>query len=228
MAGARGKIKMPPKTDTPETGPYETDPYQIDPDVQLMLRFQQGDEDGFLKLFSKYQTRIIYFCFRFCGDQTLAEDLAQDVFLRVYQGARGYRPKAKFVTWLYRIAVNVCLNDARKQKKAWLFRSLDRTNGADRMARPGAAADPDGRVPEYADESNVSAEDRMALRERDEKIKSALKKLPGEQRAAVLLRIYDDFSYREIADQMAVSEGKVKTLIFRGRQQMKEMLRDCL
>ena len=193
-----------------------------DPDVQLMLRFQKGDEDGFLKLFSKYQTRIIHFCFRFCGDRALAEDLAQDVFLRVYRGARRYRPQAKFITWLYRIAVNVCLNDARKQKKAWLFRSLDR------MARPGTADDPDGRMPEYADTNSVSAEDEMALRERDEKIKAALTKLPDEQRAAVLLRIYDDFSYREIADQMAVSEGKVKTLIFRGRQQMKEALKDWL
>ena len=196
-----------------------------DPDVQLMLRFQQGDEDGFLKLFSKYQTRIIHFCFRFCGDRTLAEDLAQDVFLRVYRGAVRYRPKAKFITWLYRIAVNVCLNDARKQKKAWLFRSLDRV---DRPTRPGAADDPDGRMPEYADTNSISAEDEMALRERDEKIKAALTKLPDEQRAAVLLRIYDDFSYREIADQMAVSEGKVKTLIFRGRQQMKEALKDWL
>lgn len=203
-----------PKTDTPETNTPETDP-----DVRLMLRFQEGDEDGFLKLFSKYQSRIINFCFRFCGDKTLAEDLAQDVFLRVYQGARRYRPEAKFVTWLYRIAVNVCLNETRKQKKNWLFRSMD---------QPRATADSDGRMPEYADERNVSAEEEMALRDRDEKIKAALKKLPDEQRAAVLLRIYDDFSYREIADQMAVSEGKVKTLIFRGRQQMKEILKDCL
>ena len=108
-----------------------------DPDVQLMLRFQQGDEDGFLKLFSKYQTRIIHFCFRFCGDRTLAEDLAQDVFLRVYRGGERYRPKAKFITWLYRIAVNVCLNDARKQKKAWLFRSLDRMAQARCSGRSG-------------------------------------------------------------------------------------------
>ena len=190
-----------------------------DPDVQLMLRFQQGDEDGFLKLFSKYQTRIIHFCFRFCGDETLAEDLAQDVFLRVYQGARRYQPTAKFLTWLYRIAVNVCLNETRKQKKKWLTRSMD---------QPDAAADPDDRLPEYADESSVSAEDKMTLRQRDAKIAAALKQLPDEQRAAVLLRIYDDFSYREIADQMAVSEGKVKTLIFRGRQQMKEALKDWL
>ena len=66
-----------------------------DPDVQLMLRFQQGDEDGFLKLFSKYQTRIIHFCFRFCGDRTLAEDLAQDVFLRVYRGAASVSAASK-------------------------------------------------------------------------------------------------------------------------------------
>ena len=88
--------------------------------------------------------------------------------------------------------------------------------------------DENGRVPEYSDETHVPADDLMAARERDERIKTALERLPDQQRAAVLLRIYDEFSYREIADLMSVTEGKVKTLIFRARQQMKQTLKEWL
>jgi RNA polymerase sigma-70 factor (ECF subfamily) len=185
-----------------------------DPDVQLMLRFKGGDEDGFRKLFSKYQTRIINFCFRFCFDQALAEDLAQEVFIRVYRVANQYHPKARFSTWIYRIAINVCLNESRKLKKRYSTRSMDRLPGEDS----------NDRLPEYQDENQVLADDMMASRQRDDQIKGALQNLPEQQRIAVVLRIYNEFSYNEIASQMSVSEGKVKTLIFRGREQLKQAL----
>ena len=191
---------------------------KTDPDVQLMLQFKNGNEDGFRKLFSKYQTRIINFCFRFCSDRVLAEDLAQEVFLRVYRAANRYRPKARFSTWIYRIAVNVCLNESRKLKKRYLTQSFDRS----------MADDQDSRFPEYRDENQVSADDMMATRQQDEQIKKALQNLPDQQRMAVLLRIYNEFSYNEIAGQMSVSEGKVKTLIFRGRQALKQALKGSL
>ncbi len=195
-------------------------PRKSDPDVQLMLCFKDGDEDGFRKLFSKYQTQIINFCFRFCSDRQLAEDLAQEVFLRVYRAAKRYRPKARFSTWIYRIAVNVCLNESRKLKKRYLTQSID---------RPFANADDQGnRLPEYQDENQISADGMMASRQREEQIKAALKNLPKQQRVAVVLRIYNEFSYSEIASQMSVSEGKVKTLIFRGRQHLKQTLKGVL
>jgi len=187
---------------------------RTDPDVQLMLSFQEGDEHAFRKLFSKYQTRIINFCFRFCSDRELAEDLAQEVFLRVYRAANQYRPKARFSTWIYRIAVNVCLNESRKLKKRYLTQSTDRP----------VADGQNSRLPEYRDENQVSADDMMASGQRDEQIKDALQNLPEQQRMAVLLRIYNEFSYNEIASQMSVSQGKVKTLIFRGRQTLKQTL----
>lgn len=196
-------------------------PYKTDPDVQLMLRFKNGDEESFRKLFSRYQIRIINFCFRFCNDPVLAEDLAQEVFLRIYRGARRYRPKARFSTWIYRIAVNVCLNEARKLKKSYLTQSIDHPVQSD-------APDADHRLPEYGDDTHVPADDMMVNRLRDEKITAALAKLPEQQRAAVLLRIYDEFSYREIAHQMSATEAKVKTLIFRARQQMKQTLKEWL
>lgn len=192
--------------------------HETDLDVQLMLRFKEGDEKSFRQLFSKYQTRIINFCFRFCNDQVLAEDLAQEVFLRVYQGARRYRPKARFSTWIYRIAVNTCLNETRRLKKNY------KTESIDQPVRDGDK----GRPPEYKDDTHISAEALMAAGQRDEKIKAAVAKLPDQQRAVIVLRIYDEFSYREIADQMAVTEGKVKTLIYRARQQMKQTLSQWL
>jgi RNA polymerase sigma-70 factor (ECF subfamily) len=194
-------------------------PNHIDPDVELMLRFKNGDEDGFRTLFANYQTRIINFCFRFCANYDLAEDLAQEVFLRVYRAARRYRPTARFSTWVYRIAVNVCLNENRKLKKNHLTRSID---------SPALTDEHDSRMPEYPDENQVAADDMIVAGQRDEQIRRALRKLPEQQRAAVVLRIYDGFSYREIADQMRVREGKVKTLIFRGRQQMKQALEEWL
>ena len=191
-----------------------------DPDVQLMLRFKDGDESGFRQLFSKYQARMINFCFRFCSDRELAEDLAQEVFIRVYRGARGYRPKARFSTWIYRIAVNVCLNESRKLKKRYSTHSID---------RPFADSDDqNNRLPEFQDESHPAADEMMVAGQRDVQIKAALQMLSEQQRIAVVLRIYNEFSYNEIARQMSVSEGKVKTLIFRGRQQLKQSLRGIL
>jgi len=189
-----------------------------DPDVQLMLRFKDGDESGFRKLFSKYQSRMINFCFRFCSDRELAEDLAQEVFLRVYRSAKRYQPKARFSTWIYRIAVNVCLNETRKLKKRYLKQSLDRP----------LAGEQNDRLPEYSDETQLTAEGMMVAGQQDEGIKNALHDLPEQQRVAVLLRIYDEFSYNEIAGQLSVSEGKVKTLIFRGRQQLQQTLKHSL
>lgn len=192
--------------------------HETDQDVQLMLQFKEGDEDSFRQLFSKYQSRIITFCFRFCNDQVLAEDLTQEIFLRVYQGARRYRPKARFSTWLYRIAVNTCLNEARRLKKG---------HGIQSMEQPAMYAEKNS-PPEYRDNDHISAEETMVARQRDEKIKAAIAKLPAQQRAAVVLRIYDEFSYKEIADQLSVTKGKVKTLIYRARQRMKQTLSQWL
>lgn len=191
---------------------------RMDVDAALMLRFKGGDGDAFRKLFGKYQGPIINFCFRFCWDRSLAEDLAQEVFLRVYRGAGRYRAEARFSTWLYRIAVNVCLNETRKLRKNSVTRSLDQPPGDD----------PDSRAQEYPDENQAPADDAMASIQRDDAIYRALQTLPDPQRIALVLRIYDEFPYDEIARQMNASEGKVKTLIFRGRQRLREALEGVL
>lgn len=199
-------------------GGLKASPEKTDPDVQLMLQFKNGDERGFRKLFSKYQARMINFCFRFCSDRELAEDLAQEVFLRVYRSAKRYKPRARFSTWIYRVAVNVCLNELRRLKKSYMKQSIDHP----------AAGGKNNRLPEYADETRAAADEMMVSGQRDEQIQAALQKLSEQQRLAVVLRIYNEFSYKEIARQMSVSEGKVKTLIFRGRQQLKQTLKEML
>ena len=189
-----------------------------DPDVRRMLHFQNGDLGAFRQLFESYQKPIINFCFRFCRNRALAEDLAQEVFLRVYRGAGGYRSDARFTTWLYRIAVNVCLNETRKREYHVQVESID---------RPGLK-DLDDMPRQVSDEYRPNPGEMVDSKERDEMLGRALAGLPDQQRIALVLRTYHEFSYDEIAVQMSCSEGKVKTLIFRARQALKETLKDYL
>lgn len=87
-----------------------------DPDVHLMLRFQNGDESAFRQLFEKYKLPLLNFIFRYCQDRRIAEELSQEVFIRVYKTSASYRPDAMFSTWIYRIAINICLNEMRTGK----------------------------------------------------------------------------------------------------------------
>lgn len=184
-----------------------------DSDILYMEQFRDGDQDAFRILFLRYKKKMINFCYRFCADREIAEELAQEVFLRVYKAAPGYRPKARFSTWIFRIATNVCLNDRRK-KKGVKFESLDNPF---RTRRENGPVDiEDHRMP--------APQAQLEYQERDRFIQKALLNLPKKQRAALLLRLYYGFSYREIGEQMNASESSVKSLIHRGRQNLKQHL----
>ena len=99
---------------------------QSDPDAQLMLDFKAGDQQAFQSLFDRYKKRVINYCYRFCGHQAVAEELAQETFLKVYKAVGHYRPKARFSTWLFKIATNVCLNEIRRPMYRNRLESLDR------------------------------------------------------------------------------------------------------
>lgn len=187
-----------------------------DPDVALMLSFAKGDERAFKELFAKHQKNIINFCFRFCSDREVAEELAQEVFVRAYQAASRYRPEARFSTWLYRIAVNICLNESRKRKYRVHIESIDQPiqNGHSEIMR------------EVEDPESSSAQDLLEAREREILIGQAMTALSEKQRAALLLRGFNEFSYQEIGRQMSISESKVKSLIYKGRQRMQELLKN--
>jgi len=183
----------------------------VDPDVELMSRVKSGDMTAFQILFDKYKKRILHFCYRYCGHHQVSEELAQETFLRVYKAAARYRPKARFATWLYRIATNVCLNELRKREYRQRIESLDqlREDIADVAT---------------ADTQTPSPEARLQDRERDGFIQQGLTGLPDKQRAALLLRIEGGFRYREIAGQIGCSESHVKVLIHRGRKQLRQRL----
>jgi RNA polymerase sigma-70 factor, ECF subfamily len=187
-----------------------------DPDVSLMLAFSRGDENAFRELFNKYKNKIINFCFRYCFNRGVAEELTQEVFIRVYQAADRYRPEARFSTWLYRIAVNLCLNEFRKGKYKAHIISIDQPDhiGHSEFVR------------DIEDQGSLSSHDLVIAREREKLIEQAMSALSEKQRIALILRIFNGFSYQEIASQMNISESKVKSLIYRGRQRLQELLKE--
>jgi RNA polymerase sigma-70 factor (ECF subfamily) len=180
-----------------------------DPDTQLMLQFKAGDQRAFHHLFDKHKKRVINYCFRYCGNAAVAEELAQETFLRVYKAAHRYRPKARFTTWLFKIAANVCLNEIRKPVYRAQMESLEDGSGLDRASEMSDPEAPDALLEES---------------ERNAMVQHAINELPEQQRAALLLRVNEAFSYKEIGLQINRTEGHVKTLIHRGRQQLKKIL----
>ncbi|MBA3030496.1 MAG: sigma-70 family RNA polymerase sigma factor [Desulfobacteraceae bacterium] len=183
---------------------------QNDSDIQLMLSFRDGDKNAFRELYDKHKKRVINYCFRFCGNRSVAEDMAQETFLRVLKAARRYEPTARFSTWLFKIASNVCLNELRRPRYRNPTESLEEERE-------------DGK--EGFREAVTSDTDRdFAFNEMDSVVRKALGALPDKQRAALLLRIDGEFSYREIGEQIHCSENHVKILIYRARQQLKETL----
>ena len=182
---------------------------RADPDIQLMLNFKEGDVDAFQQLFDGYKKRVINYCYRFSGNHAIAEELAQETFIRVYRGASRYRPKAKFSTWLFKIATNVCLNELRKPLYRNKIESIDQ-EGDERS--------------EIQDKNRHAADEDLANNETQMMVRNAIKMLPEKQRAAILLRIEEEFSYKEIGKQIGCRENHVRILIHRAREGIKEIL----
>ncbi len=146
----------------------------------------------------------------------MSEELAQEVFLRVYKAAPRYRPDAKFSTWIFRIATNVCLNEVRKKKYDHKLESLDSSMNSGEKESSKEIEDKIGQAPQ----------DLLEDKERHLLIQQAISNLPEKQRAALLLRIHHGFSYQEIGKQIKKTEKGVKSLIHRGRQNLKNALQE--
>lgn len=187
---------------------------ETDPDVELMLKFQAGDQSAFRRLFDRHKGRVINYCYRYCANAQIAEELAQETFLRVYKAAPRYRPEAAFKTWLYKIAINVCLNELRKQEHRTPMAPLNPSENDDETR---------GRHEPAIDQSD-HPDELLAQSERQHMVHQAIQELPEDQRAALLLRVDLEFSYSQIGRQMGRSENHVKILIHRGRQKLKSLL----
>ncbi|HUY12111.1 MAG TPA: sigma-70 family RNA polymerase sigma factor [Terriglobia bacterium] len=182
----------------------------VDSDLELMLRVRSGDADSFEVLLNRYRARLVSYFSRMVRDPALAEDLAQEVFLRVYKARNRYRPDARFTTWLYRIATNLALNAIRDRKVDGYAVADD---GFD--MEPAAARIPD---------KKPTAEQELMDCDREKLIRGAVEDLPDNQRAAVILHKYQDVDYRQIAKVLNVSEGAVKSLLFRAYENLRRRL----
>ena len=189
----------------------------LDPasDAAIMLRVAAGDEASFNYLVQKYHRAIIHFLFRMVRNEAVAEEMAQEVFLRVYRSRESYRAEAKFTTWLYRIATNLAVNHARDTKH-------------ERSAQTIYLDAPDeetGSTPDVADdepsvEQNLMRDERMAA------IRKHVMALPERQRMAVLMHKYQGMDYRQIGDVLKLSESATKSLLFRAYQTLRDKLKE--
>ena len=186
-------------------------------DAEIMLRVAAGDEAGFSLLVEKYRRQMVHYMYRMVHNQAVAEELAQEVFLRVYRARASYRAEAKFSTWLYRIATNLGVNHARDTRH-------ERGAQAVYLDQP----DPEtGISPDVAD-STPNVEQNMLREARLAAIRKHVMALPERQRTAVLMHKYQDLDYKQIGAVLKLSESATKSLLFRAYQTLRERLQEFI
>jgi RNA polymerase sigma-70 factor (ECF subfamily) len=184
-------------------------------DAQVMLRVKDGDDAGFEYLVTKFRRPMLAFMYRMAHNTAVAEELVQEVFLRVYRSRQTYNAEAKFSTWLYRIATNLAVNHARDTK----YERPENTVNLDE-------ADPDtGSTIDLAD-TTITAEQAILRRERMAAIRQHVQNLPERQRMAVLMHKYQGMDYRQIGEVLKLSESATKSLLFRAYETLREKLKD--
>jgi RNA polymerase sigma-70 factor, ECF subfamily len=188
---------------------------EVGSDAEVMLRVKAGDDDAFSYLVQKYRRPLVGFMYRLCHNPANAEELAQEVFLRVYRSRLTYEPSAKFSTWLYRIATNLAVNYARDTRH-------ERPENTVRLDEPDQET---GTTPDLADDS-LSAEEQLLKRERMAAIRAKVNALPERQRLAVMMHKYQQMDYRQIAAVMKMSESATKSLLFRAYETLREQLKE--
>ena len=184
-------------------------------DAEVMLRVKAGDQSAFDYLVQKYRRPLVGFMYRMARNTAAAEDLAQEVFLRVYRSRQTYEASAKFTTWLYRIATNLAVNHARdtRHERPEVTVSLDEPN-----EEQGTTLElPDG---------TMSAEQNLVRRERLTAIRSKVEALPERQRLAVVMHKYQQMDYKQISEVLKLSESATKSLLFRAYETLREQLKE--
>jgi RNA polymerase sigma-70 factor (ECF subfamily) len=171
-----------------------------DDDVRLMLAFRDGDAAAFDEIFRRWAARVLRYLERVVRDPGAAEELAQEVFVRVFRARESYRPEARFSTWLYTIATNLALNELRRPHRRRWHESADAVEGAQVLVANEAAAD-----------------DVVHARLLGESVDRELAALPERQRSALWLAAVEGFSYAEVAEALETTQKSVKALVHRAR-----------
>jgi RNA polymerase sigma-70 factor, ECF subfamily len=186
-------------------------------DAEIMLRVKAGDEPAFDYLVRKYRRPMVSFMYRMAHNAAAAEDLAQEVFLRVYRSRASYEASAKFTTWLYRIATNLAVNHARDTRH-------------ERPENMASLDEPDqetGTTIDVADAS-PSVEEKLVSEERLKAIRQRVENLPERQRLAVLMHKYQQMDYKQIGEVLKLSESATKSLLFRAYETLREQLKEFI
>jgi RNA polymerase sigma-70 factor (ECF subfamily) len=183
-------------------------------DSELMKAVAEKDKDAFKQIMSRYQKRVYKLVYRFTGDGEMAQELTQDIFLKVFKAAKTYTPEAQFFTWLYRIATNHCINFARKNQRDPLYKS---DNSMDEKST--AVSSHNG----YSSQLEILEEEEMARL-----VRRALDTLANRQRMAIVLLRFEDFTYKEIAKVLGCSVSAVESLIFRGMESLKRRFSEII
>jgi RNA polymerase sigma-70 factor, ECF subfamily len=189
-----------------------------DPDAAIMLRVKRGDAAAFAELVDKYKQPVMNLIYRMIRDATEAEDLAQSVFLQVYKSADRYQASARFTTWLFTIARNLCLNEIRRRSR----------HPADSLEATFPESEDQQPARQFEDHKTFSAPDALLQRELEQKVEQAVNELPEAQRTALVLCRQDELSYEDIAKVLGCSLSATKSLIHRGRETLKEKLKPYL
>lgn len=178
-----------------------------------MAQVREGNRDAYRHLYEKHYAAIVRYATGFTGNRARAEELAQDVFLQVYRARERWEPRARFTTWLYRIAHNTCLNEVRR---------------FDYRGRVGPLEGPEGEPLELEDAGAVGGDETVSLHEFEDRLRALVAELPETQRTALLLSRVQDMRYEEIGSVLGCTEQAVKSLIFRATRRLREGLREWI
>lgn len=199
--------------------------FTLERDAQLMLRVREGDTQSFALLLERHRGPVIHFIYRMVQNQPVAEELAQEVFLRVYRSRETYEPTAKFTTWLFRIATHLALNYIRDGKHEKIQDRLDGSGTViNRAAEEQHADNNGGSGQQIADQRQLSPEQSMVRDARLSEIRKAIESLPEKQRAAVIMHKYEELGYAQIAGALGCSESALKSLLFRAYETLRSKL----
>lgn len=171
-------------------------------EAELILKCQQGDQSAFRELVEKYQDSVINTCYRFLMNREEAEEVAQEIFLKVYLSFGSYQPKTKLSTWLFKIVVNSCLNKLRDKKKSSTFQLEENLSAS----------------PEDQPDRSLEKEELKRL------VRDAINSLPENQRAVIMLNKYEGFSYQDVAKILDCSVSAVESRLFRAKESLKKKL----